>query len=121
VDTRSKIISLDRACGLLQDPASGPVKVVAGNFDVLTAGLLRRLQSLADGNSILIAAVVDPPDPVLPARARAELVSALAVVDYVILTQSADLALLGGIINEEAADRKRLESLIEHVHRRQTA
>ena len=31
--------------------------------------------------------VTDPPRPILPARARAELVAALAVVDYVVLSE----------------------------------
>jgi hypothetical protein len=57
---------------------------VIGHFDPLLAAHARRLQELAVPGTILVVAVSDPPDPLLPAGARAELVAALAAVDYVV-------------------------------------
>src|SRR5258708_5125110 len=74
MDTREKIRALAAAAkvavGLRQRGAR--LRLIAGYFDVLTPGHVRRLRELADGQPIM-AAVLDPPDPLLPARARAEL------------------------------------------------
>jgi hypothetical protein len=74
-----------------------------------------------------MAAVIDPPDPLLAARARAELAAALRAVDYVILLGPADLdgavreLRPDEVIRAEASDRERARELIEHVHRRNGA
>lgn len=51
-----------------------------GYFDPLTAEIAARLATLG---SQLTVAILDPPDPLLPARARAELVAALRCVQQV--------------------------------------
>jgi hypothetical protein len=128
MDTREKIINLARAAeiaaGLRRDGAR--LKLVAGYFDVLTSELVGRLGALAGGQTLMLA-VVDPPQALLPARARAELAAALGVIDYVLLLDGADLAQAleqiqpDEVIREELADRQRSQALIEHVHRRQRA
>src|SRR5690348_1017409 len=86
MDTREKIVTPERAAALagqLRTKGSA-LKVVTGYFDVLLAEHVRRMRELADGTASLFVVVLDPPQPVLAARARAELVAALAVVDYVV-------------------------------------
>ena len=61
------------------------LKVVTGCFDPLIAAHARRLKALQDGGAALMIVVADPPRPILPARARAELVAGLSVVDFVAL------------------------------------
>ncbi len=63
----------------------------------------------------LLVLIATPQDPILPARARAELVASLGVVDHV-------AEFPGGLrpqIRLEEEDSERLEKLIEHVHARQ--
>ena len=91
--------------------------MVSGYFDPLLASHARRLSQLRSGRTPLLVLVSTPPDPILPARARAELVASLSVVDHV--AEAAE-----GIevqINLEQEDDARLEKLIEHVHSRQSA
>lgn len=77
MDSRSKIIPA-------ADLPSG-VRVVSGYFDPLLAVHAAWLAE-ARGQAAKLAVVIkDPPTPILPARARAELVAALRVVDYVVL------------------------------------
>jgi len=93
---------------------------VWGHFDPLLAAHARRLGELASPGAVLIAAVSEPARPILPARARAELVAALAAVDYVVLP--GDGALDGleadAICREEAADERRTGDLMRHVQSR---
>ena len=122
MDTRAKIIDLASAARLRRPDMR--LKLVAGYFDVLTPSLVTRLQSLSDGG-LLIAAVVDPPNPLLPSRARAELAAALSVIDYVLLLPDAGLEKAleeirpDEVVREDMADTKRSQALIEHVHQRQ--
>jgi glycerol-3-phosphate cytidylyltransferase-like family protein len=128
MDTREKIVDLARAAeiaaGLRRSGAR--LKIVAGYFDVLTPDHVHRLRAVADGQP-LMCAVLDPPHPVLPSRARAELAAALGMVDYVLLLDGADLAQAlekiqpHEVIRDEIADRQRSQALIEHVQRRQRA
>ena len=93
MDTREKIINLARAAEIAasMQRSGARLKIVAGYFDVLTPELVRRLTALAGGQPLLCA-VLDPPHPLLPSRARAELAAALGMVDYVLLLDGADLA-----------------------------
>jgi bifunctional ADP-heptose synthase (sugar kinase/adenylyltransferase) len=122
MDTRAKIIDLASAARLRR--LGVRLKLVAGYFDVLTPDLVRRLRSLSDGGR-LIAVVLDPPNPLLPSRARAELAAALSVIDYVLLLPEASLETAleeirpDEVIREDMADGKRSQALIEHVHQRQ--
>lgn len=98
-----------------------------GCFDPVTAEHARRLAEIAAAGRPLAAVVVDPPDPLLSRRARAELVAALAVVDYVLLPGEEGVERLieqlraGVVFHEEAADERRRLKLIRHVHERQNA
>ena len=110
---------------------SGKLIVIIGYFDPLTAAHARRiieLRSELRRNTGRIAVIVtDPPDPILPQRARVELVAALHAVDYVVAamhnTSAEIVARLqpDEVIQEEAADLRRTQELIAHVHRRQVA
>jgi bifunctional ADP-heptose synthase (sugar kinase/adenylyltransferase) len=100
------------------------LKLVAGYFDVLTPDLVQRLRSLADG-ARLIAVVLDPPKPLLPPQARAELAAALSMIDYVLSPQGESIEKAieeirpDEVVREDLADGKRSQALIEHVHQRQ--
>jgi glycerol-3-phosphate cytidylyltransferase-like family protein len=126
MDTRNKIITPDRAAALAGElrATGAALKVVTGYFDVLVAGHVRRLREIADGAATLMVVVEDPPAPVLGARARAELVAALTVVDYVVPADKMALRELlrhfraDEIVEEESADLLRAQWLTEHVQRR---
>ena len=63
----------------------------------------------------LIVVIENPPQPILPARARAELVASLRAVDYVMETRD-------GIrvdVHLEEEDCQRFGELLTHVHARQ--
>jgi hypothetical protein len=127
MDTRGKIITLDQAARIAADLRSRGerLKVVTGSFDVLTVDLVRRVRGLS-GDGTLLAAIVDPPEPLLAQRARAELAAGLSVIDYVLsipgsgLDHALDAILPDAVVREETADRQRLAALMEHVHRRQS-
>jgi hypothetical protein len=126
MDTREKIIDLAKAAEIAAGlrGSGARLKLVAAYFDVLTADRVRRLGELADGHPLMVA-VLDAPDPLLTARARAELAAALRMVDYVLLLDGTGLEEALGliqpaeVIGEETADRLRTQALIEHVQRRQ--
>jgi bifunctional ADP-heptose synthase (sugar kinase/adenylyltransferase) len=128
VDTRTKILGAQAAAEAVRNRQLGgaPVKLVTGYFDPLLAAHARRLSQLASG-ATLVAVVADPSKPILPARARAELVAALSVVDYVVLAADAARAELfdcvppGAIFYEESEDEHRVQELIEHVRSRHNA
>ena len=121
MDTRTKIIDIERAAAI-----EGPVKLVAGHFDVLTPQLQARLSELKDA-ATLLAAVTDPPEPLLSSRARVELAASLTAVDFVVALDgvSLDDAIRrirpAQVVREEEADLQRARNLIEHVLRRQQA
>ncbi len=110
MDTRAKIVTGAEAARLAGEGA----RVVSGYFDPLVASHARRLSGLKNGPKLIVA-IEDPPRPILPARARAELVAGLRVVDYVVEGT-------GGVtpdIRLEGEDGQRFEQLIAHVHARQ--
>lgn len=104
MDTREKIVSPD------QIPTAGAIRV-EGYFDPLTAEMAEGLEAMRRDGMLLIAVVRQPTDPVLPLRARQELVAALRCVDYVVTEGPADLSMLDD-------HRRRLENLVEHVEQR---
>ena len=126
MDTRNKIIGLEQASALVLESSINQdhLKIVTGYFDVLLAEHVRRLREIADGASRLLVVVLDPPDPVLAARARAELVAALDMVDYVVpADEHAAYALLGRfaggeVVREESDDLLRAHRLRQHVQSR---
>lgn len=95
-----------------------------GNFDPLVADHARRLREIAGPDSALFAAICESERPILPARARAVLVAALSMVDYVILPDesdcegSAELLRPEELFREQDADARRTRGLIQHVQKR---
>lgn len=121
MDTRNKI--LDRAENLPE----GPLAIVTGYFDVLRAEHVRALSDVRDRTPRipLVAVVVQGGETLLPLGARAELVAALRMVDYVLTAADSDVDSLiqtlgpAPVVRLESADVHRVRSLKEHVHRRQ--
>ena len=128
MDTRNKILEWREAKRLLGQRHAGAVrwKVVTGYFDPLLASHVRRLREIAGPGGRLIVAVADPDRPLLPARARAELVAALEMVEAVVpaegnLSELHEMAPAIDIYHEESSDERRRDELIRHVHERQDA
>lgn len=120
VDSRSKIVKPDRL--------PRPVTLVTGYFDVLRAEHARELRAIrerATGRPVAVV-VLSKPGEVLSQAARAELVAALHMVDYVLTADHEDLNRLiervqpAEVVRLEAADLRRTGRLIEHVQRGQT-
>lgn len=121
MDTRTKIVSVEaapRGC-----------TVVSGTFDVVIAEDARELAEIRAGGEErpLLVVVLPLAGSLLTQRARAELVAALRMVDYVVTAdETAADALLASLepaqlvrLEEVHAVRKR--QLTEHVQRRQTS
>ena len=83
LDTRTKIVSLHEIQERLQNR---PARWLSGHFDPLLAEHVQRLTQAREPGSLLVVEITNPARPLLPQRARAELVAALAVVDYVVLS-----------------------------------
>ena len=64
---------------------SQPAVCVTGHFDPLLAQHARQIGNLRQPGKLLIVLVTNPAEPYLPQQARAELVAALASVDWVAL------------------------------------
>lgn len=127
MDTRSKILDWPEAEKVpRQRPQTAtPLKVVTGCFDPLLAAHCRRLGEIAGAGCRLMVVLTSPEKPLLSARARAELVAALEVVEYVTVApedgveEILKLFPAESVLREEVADTGRTEELIRHVHRRQ--
>ena len=89
--------------------AGREVSHVSAHFDPLLAEHARRLRKEATAGRVLVAEVTNPEHPLLPQRARAELVAALADVDYVVLAD-------GGPV--DASDSDATQWLVERVRGR---
>ena len=107
LDTRRKIVEAL--------PDAGGLVVVSGYFDPLLAAHARRLEQLAAQVGPLVVAVLDPDNPLLPLRARAELVAALRCVKTVV---AGSVPAATRVIRLEEEDEKRRRDLIGHVRRR---
>jgi glycine/D-amino acid oxidase-like deaminating enzyme len=121
MDTRTKILSLEaapRAC-----------TVVTGAFDPVLAEDARALAEIRANHPDrpLLVVVLPLPEELLPQRARAELVAALRMVDYVVTAPDATTdALLAALeprhlVRLEGAQAVRKRQLMDHVHRRQSS
>ncbi len=120
MDSRTKILDASGAAAAADRArrAGKTVKLVSGTFDPLLAAHARRLRMIARDGAVLFVAVLDPPRPLLPGRARAELVAALEVVDYVVL---GDVPLAADeVYRDQAGDARRTEDLIRNVQTRQS-
>jgi bifunctional ADP-heptose synthase (sugar kinase/adenylyltransferase) len=119
MDTRSKILTLADALALRP-----PVAIATGYFDVLRAEDAREL-ALGRHHPLLVV-VLPLAGEILSQRARAELVAALRVVDYVVTADDGDVErLVNGLrpvefVRLQAAEARRAGELISHV-RRQTS
>ena len=120
VDTRSKILTLGEAQRL-----PGPVILVTGYFDVLRAGHARELQQVRNqtpGRPLLVAVLIHAGE-LLDGAARAELVAALRMVDYVVTANYDEVDQLierlrpADLVRLEMADRDRTQRLIEDAQR----
>jgi rfaE bifunctional protein nucleotidyltransferase chain/domain len=94
--SQSKIISRERLRELVADHRRGGQRIVLANgcFDALHVGHVRYLEGARSEGDVLVVAVNSdsgvrglkgPGRPILPESARADLVAALRVVDYVVL------------------------------------
>jgi bifunctional ADP-heptose synthase (sugar kinase/adenylyltransferase) len=121
MDTRSKIVN--------PEAAPQACTVVTGSFDLVLAADARELAEIRARcpDRPLLVVVLPLPGSLLPERARAELVAALRMVDYVVTADdAAPDALLAWLepshlVRLEAAQAERKRLLMEHVHRRQTS
>ncbi|MBI2685801.1 MAG: hypothetical protein HYX27_05765 [Acidobacteria bacterium] len=113
LDTRSKIVSAETA----RERLAGRPLVVA-YFDPMVASHTRRLHELACQLGRLAICICDPPDPLLPARARAELAAACRDVEFVFLGEGA-LPHASSIIDEREGDLERRGALMRLVRSRQ--
>lgn len=125
VDTRTKIIELNEMRERLLAPAP-PRALVIGHFDPVVYTNVERMLELAAEYGPLAVCVTSPPDPLLPARARAELAAALDCSEFVTVADHAETAILTGIpgltvIDETHDDLRRREALMALVRERQKA
>ena len=113
MDTRSKIIDLAAARKLRN--GGGRLAVAGGAFDVLQTGHARRLAGMRpEGGELLVAVWADAglERPILPEQARAQLVAALAAVDYVVICRRGDLA-----VDQEIPDDRNIIGVVLERHR----
>ena len=87
--------------------------LVVGYFDPVLADHVIRLAAIGEKVSV---SLLDPPDPLLPARARAELVAALGSVEQVIIGDARAQA--KRIIDFTVADLAARQELIDRVRQR---
>jgi len=118
MDTRRKILSPEMALATRKHCIA-----FAAYFDVLSVPLIRRIVEV--GISV-VAVVLDPPNPVLNSRTRAELAASLACVGAVVPAPEDPASFLEAlepakIIHWEGEDAKRTAHLIEYVQSLQTA
>ena len=125
MDTRTKILTSAAAAAL--EPAR-PLLLVTGYFDILRAEHARSLTEARErtGAQSVLAVVRPLAAEIVPQAARAEMVAALRVVDYVLPAENDDWESVAGALQPvetvrlEEADARRTRQLIEHVHRRQS-
>ena len=122
MDTRYKILSWAQAVERFRRLAPGRSRLVLvrGYFDPLLAAHLRRLRELAGPDGKVLVLLANPERPILSARARAELVAGLRIVESVVLPPEAGEEIQWpadvDIRHEEAGDIRRRQALIRHVH-----
>jgi bifunctional ADP-heptose synthase (sugar kinase/adenylyltransferase) len=127
LDTREKILTATQAVETVRRlRAEGrSVRFATGWFDPLLAAHALRLEQLRGGAARVMVFVTDPSVPILPSRARAELVAALSVVDFVVLSEEERLEDLLArleateVLRGEADDEALTRQLINHVQARQ--
>jgi hypothetical protein len=125
MDTRTKI--------LIAEEAPRACIVVTGAFDPVLAEDARELAEIRANHSDgpLLVVVLPLPGELLPCRARAELVAALRMVDYVVIAPDAATTAItpswlaslepAHLVRLEEAQAVRKRQLMDHVHRMQTS
>jgi hypothetical protein len=108
LDTRTKIVEPHSI------PRGRPVKVVVCYADPLWAGQVVALREQAGSGALLVVALDDPPQPLLPLGARAELVASLAFVDYVIADPAAAIP-DAQVVDLREPDLGTRQALVERV------
>ena len=119
MDTRIKILSGPH---ILEGE---PLAVVTGYFDVLRAGHVRDLATVRTSapHARVLVVVVRGAEPLLPLAARAEMVAAVRMVDYVLTADDSDVEHLIKalrpvlLVRLESEDLRRVSRLKEHVQR----
>lgn len=102
MNTRAKILSRTELVRLFEEHRRKGQRTVLANgcFDVLHVGHVRYLEGARREGDVLAVAINSdssmrllkgPGRPILPAQARAELVAALGIVDYVIIFPEPDV------------------------------
>src|SRR5690348_10193055 len=110
MDTRRKIVPADAV-----PPGC---TVVTGYFDILLAADVRELAALARP---IVAIVLPLEGALLPQQARAELVAALRIIDYVVIASDASIVdnlRPTEVVHLEEAQSRRARELKEHVRSR---
>jgi bifunctional ADP-heptose synthase (sugar kinase/adenylyltransferase) len=128
VDTRTKILDPAAAsqAAAVARRAGKSVKLATGTFDPLLAAHARWLRGIAVSGAVLFVAVREPARPLLPRAARAELVAALGMVDYVVPGDAPSIADLGAdlqadeVCREESAGQRPAQDFILYVQNRQS-
>ncbi|HLH44056.1 MAG TPA: hypothetical protein VKV74_13800 [Bryobacteraceae bacterium] len=110
MDTRTKIVPTQHAALI----AASGATVVSGYFDPLLAWHVSRLEELKRGRGPLLVLIAAPEKPILPPRARAELLAGLRAVDYVCETPDG----IAPQVRLEEEDSVRFKELIRRVHAR---
>ncbi len=118
MDTREKILSRTELRGRVAEKRQHEERIVLANgcFDLLHVGHVRYLEGASREGDVLVVAVNSDSSarrlkgagrPVIPEEARAQLVAALAAVDYVVIFDEPDVGAL-------------LAELRPHVHAKGT-
>jgi nicotinic acid mononucleotide adenylyltransferase len=94
------------------------VRIVSGYFDPLLATHAARFEVAADGVAAVAVVLLDPPDPILSSRARAELVAALARVSLVLVPGESEAP--EADVHFEREDLEARALFMAHVRERQS-
>jgi len=124
MDTRNKILTAEAARAL-----AGPLTVVTGYFDLLRAEHARELAAIRQriGKQALVAVVLPYPGEVFDIHARARMVAALRVIDYVVIADRPEAdALLAAlhpqaVFHMEAEDARRNREIVDRIRGRHGA
>ncbi len=131
MDTRHKILPREELARRLEQHRSRGERIVLSNgcFDLLHVGHIRYLEGARREGDVLVVAVNSDASvrplkgegrPILPAGARAELVAAIAVVDYVTVFEEPDVSALLTTLRPDA-HAKGTDYTAETVPERDTA
>jgi rfaE bifunctional protein nucleotidyltransferase chain/domain len=97
--SRSKILSIDELSDVVRSLKHSGKKVVQshGTFDLLHLGHVKHLEAAREKGDVLVVTVTGdkyvnkgPNRPIFPETLRAEMLAALAIVDYVAINQHLD-------------------------------